>query len=94
MVNVRSRSTLSSPRTITWRIGPTGLPQGSNWTWPKHGRLVMLGFELDFWDHVTFASLAAAGVAFILIIVFIGGLPGRIAVSRNHPDAQAVTVLG
>ena len=54
----------------------------------------MLGFEIDFWDYVTFASLAAAGVAFVLVIVFIGGLPGRIAVSRKHPDAQAVTVMG
>jgi len=54
----------------------------------------MLGFELDFWDYATFASLALAGVAFILIIVFIGGLPGRIAVARRHPDAQAVTVMG
>jgi hypothetical protein len=54
----------------------------------------MLGFEIDLWDYITFVSLALAGVAFILIIVFIGGLPGRIAVSRNHPDAQAVTVMG
>jgi hypothetical protein len=54
----------------------------------------MLGFELDFWDYVTFVSLGLAGVAFALIIIFIGGLPGRIAVSRKHPDAQAVTVMG
>ena len=54
----------------------------------------MLGFELDFWDYVTFASLALAGVAAVLILLFIGGLPGRIAVSRNHPDAEAVTVMG
>jgi hypothetical protein len=54
----------------------------------------MLGFELDFWDYVTFASLALAGVAVVLILLFIGGLPGRIAVSRKHPDAEAVTVMG
>ena len=54
----------------------------------------MLGFELDFWDYVTFASLALAGVAVVLILLFIGGLPGRIAVSRHHPDAEAVTVMG
>jgi len=54
----------------------------------------VLGFELDFWDYVTFASLALAGVAAVLILLFIGGLPGRIAVSRNHPDAEAVTVMG
>jgi hypothetical protein len=54
----------------------------------------MLGFELDFWDYVTFGSLALAAVAAILMIVFIGGLPGRIAVARKHPDAEAVTVMG
>jgi hypothetical protein len=54
----------------------------------------VLGFELDFWDYVTFASLALAGIAAVLILLFIGGLPGRIAVSRNHPDAEAVTVMG
>ena len=54
----------------------------------------MLGFELDFWDYVTFASLALAAVAFVLLLLFIGGLPGRIAVSRNHPEAEAVTIMG
>lgn len=54
----------------------------------------MLGFELDLWDYVTFATLGLAGVAGVLIIVFIGGLPGRIAVARKHPDAEAVTVMG
>ena len=54
----------------------------------------MLGFEIDFWDYVTFASLAAAGVAFVLVIVFIGGLSGRIAVLRKYFDAQVVTVMG
>lgn len=54
----------------------------------------MLGFEIDFWDYVTFASLVAAGVAFVLIMLFIGGLPGRIAISRNHPDAEAVNIMG
>ena len=54
----------------------------------------MLGFELDFWDYVTFVTLGLAGVAFALIVIFIGGLPGRIAVARKHPDAQAVTVMG
>ena len=54
----------------------------------------MLGFELDFWDYMSFASLAAAGVAFVLIVLFIGGLPGRIAIARKHPDAEAVNVMG
>lgn len=54
----------------------------------------MLGFELDFWDYVTFASLALAGVAAVLLLLFVGGLPGRIAIARKHPDAEAVNVMG
>ena len=54
----------------------------------------MLGFELDFWDYATFASLFAAGVAGLLIFVFVAGLPGRIAISRKHPDAEAVNIMG
>lgn len=54
----------------------------------------MLGFELDVWDWITFATLLLFGVVVICLIVFIGGLPGRIAVSRKHPEAEAVTVMG
>jgi hypothetical protein len=50
----------------------------------------MLGFELDFWDYATFVSLALAGVAGVLAFLFVAGLPGRIAISRKHPDAEAV----
>jgi hypothetical protein len=54
----------------------------------------MLGFELDFWDYVTFAALAFLGVAFLCALVFILGLPGRIAIARNHPAAEAVNIMG
>ncbi len=54
----------------------------------------MLGFELDFWDYATFATAAIAGIAFILIYIWIAGLPGRIAIARKHPDAEAVKLLG
>jgi len=54
----------------------------------------MLGFELDFWDYATFATAAAAGVAVMLIYIWIAGLPGRIAIARNHPDAEAVKLMG
>jgi alpha-beta hydrolase superfamily lysophospholipase len=54
----------------------------------------MLGFELDFWDYATFVSLALVGVAFLCIFVWLAGLPGRIAVARKHPDAEAVGLLG
>ena len=54
----------------------------------------MLGFELDFWDYATFATAALAGVAGILIYIWIAGLPGRIALARNHPEAEAVKIMG
>ena len=54
----------------------------------------MLGFSLDFWDYATFVAifvLVAAGVA---LFVFIAGLPGRIAIARGHPEAEAVKIMG
>jgi len=54
----------------------------------------MLGFELDFWDYATFATLALTAVAFLSIFVWLAGLPGRIAVARKHPEAEAVGLLG
>ena len=53
-----------------------------------------LGFELDFWDYLTFATAALAGAAGVLIFIWIAGLPGRIAIARNHPDAEAVKLMG
>jgi len=54
----------------------------------------MLGFDLDFWDYVTFATLMVLGAAFLVALVFILGLPGRIAIARKHPDAEAVNIMG
>jgi hypothetical protein len=54
----------------------------------------MLGFDLDFCDYVTFATLFVLGVGALVAIVFILGLPGRIAVARKHPDAEAVNIMG
>jgi Protein of unknown function (DUF3302) len=54
----------------------------------------LLGFKLDFWDYATFAIVALAGVAVILIYIWIAGLPGRIALARQHPEAEAVKLMG
>jgi len=54
----------------------------------------MLGFELDFWDYATFATAAAAGAAVLTMFVWLAGLPGRIALARNHPEAEAVKLMG
>jgi hypothetical protein len=54
----------------------------------------MLGFEITFWDWVTFATAALAGVAVMVILLWIMGLPGQIAIARKHPEAEAVKVMG
>jgi hypothetical protein len=54
----------------------------------------MLGFELDFWDYATFATASLAGASGILIYIWIAGLPGRIALARKHPEAEAVKLMG
>jgi Protein of unknown function (DUF3302) len=54
----------------------------------------MLGFGLDFWNYVTFASLFILGLVAPIAIVLVLGLPGRIAIARKHPDAEAVNVMG
>jgi hypothetical protein len=54
----------------------------------------MLGFELGFWDYATFATFALLAVAGIVFFVWLAGLPGRIAIARKHPEAEAVKLLG
>ncbi len=54
----------------------------------------MLGFSLDFWDYVTFAVLVVAGIGATAVIVIMAGLPGRIAIARKHPEAEAVRLMG
>jgi len=54
----------------------------------------MLGFELDFWDYATFATAALAGFAGVMTYIWIAGLPGRIALARKHPEAEAVKIMG
>jgi len=54
----------------------------------------MLGFELDLWDYLTFVTLFLVVVAAVAFWVWLAGLPGRIALARKHPDAEAVKLLG
>jgi hypothetical protein len=54
----------------------------------------MLGFELDLWDYLTFLTLFLCVVAGVAFWVWLAGLPGRIAIARKHPDAEAVKLLG
>ena len=53
----------------------------------------LLGFDLDFWDYVTFASMSVIVLGGLGAAVFILGLPGRIAIAREHPEAEAVYLM-
>ena len=54
----------------------------------------LLGFKLDFWDYATFAVLALLVLSGLISVVWLAGLPGRIAIARKHPDAEAVKMMG
>jgi hypothetical protein len=54
----------------------------------------MAGIELGVWDYVTFVALIIFAVAAVVVLVLVASLPGKIAISRNHPDAEAVKMMG
>jgi Protein of unknown function (DUF3302) len=54
----------------------------------------LLGFRISFWDYLTFAAMAVIVMSGLALAVFILGLPGRIAVARKHPEADAVYLMG
>ena len=54
----------------------------------------LLGFRLDIWDYLTFLALAVSVLGGLAFLVWMAGLPGRIAIARKHPDAEAVKLLG
>ena len=47
-----------------------------------------------FWDIITLACGVVCIFGFLAFLIFMLGLPGRIAVARNHPDAEAVYAMG
>jgi hypothetical protein len=54
----------------------------------------MLGFEIGFWDYLTFLTFTLSAAAILVFWVWLAGLPGRIAIARKHPEAEAVKLLG
>jgi hypothetical protein len=50
--------------------------------------------HLDMWDYLTFVTFFIVGAGAVGVAVFILGLPGRIAIARNHPEAEAVRLMG
>lgn len=54
----------------------------------------MFGFEIGFWDYATFVVLVVVIVAGTVFFIWVAGLPGRIAIARRHPEAEAVKLMG
>jgi len=54
----------------------------------------LLGFKIDGWDYATFGVLMLLVLAGLITVVWLAGLPGRIAIARKHPDAEAVKMMG
>ncbi|MEX0349616.1 MAG: DUF3302 domain-containing protein [Paracoccaceae bacterium] len=54
----------------------------------------LLGAPLEYYDYLTFLALVLILAAVMALFLFLMGLPGRIAIKRNHPHAEAVKVMG
>ncbi|OSP56025.1 hypothetical protein BV911_04690 [Pseudoruegeria sp. SK021] len=54
----------------------------------------LLGRSFDHYDFLTFGALILMLAAGMAVIMFLMGLPGRIAKKRNHPHAEAVNIMG
>ena len=61
----------------------------------KHAlALTVGGNELGLYDYLAFVVVAVCVAGFLALAVFMLGLPGRLAIARKHPDAEAVNVMG
>jgi len=49
---------------------------------------------IDGFDWIAFAVFAILLITAVVVIIFVGGLPGRIARRLNHPHANAITAAG
>ncbi|MFA3915740.1 DUF3302 domain-containing protein [Ruegeria hyattellae] len=54
----------------------------------------LLGAPLEHYDYLTFLALILILAAVMGLFLFLMGLPGRIAIKRNHPHAEAVKIMG
>jgi hypothetical protein len=48
--------------------------------------------QLDFFDYMAFVVLGIITTLFVSLVVVIGSLPGKIAIARKHPQANAINV--
>lgn len=54
----------------------------------------LLSSPLDKYDYMMGAALLLGLAAVMAVILFLMGLPGRIAIKRGHPHAEAVRLMG
>ncbi len=54
----------------------------------------LLGFEISTLDWITFGALFGVLAVVLALFCWLAGLPGRIALRRNHPEAEAVKLMG
>jgi len=51
-------------------------------------------FAFGFYDYVTFSAIIFILLGLMAVVLFLLGLPGKIAKKRNHPEADAVNLMG
>ena len=54
----------------------------------------LIGFKISGWDYATFVVLFLLVFSGLFSLLWLAGLPGRIAIARKHPDAEAVSMMG
>jgi Protein of unknown function (DUF3302) len=58
------------------------------------GGKVKKSLRCGSWERHHIAVLFFLGVSFLALLVFVLGLPGRIAIARRHPEAEAANIMG
>lgn len=54
----------------------------------------LLGRPLTNYDYLTFLAIVLLMGGLSAFVIFLMGLPGRIALQRNHPHAESVKIMG
>lgn len=54
----------------------------------------LISGSLDTYDWLMIVFVIVAIVAFFVVILYVLALPGKIAISRNHPHAETVKLMG
>ncbi len=56
--------------------------------------MTLITGPLDIYDYLMFAFVVIAIVIFFSFVLFLLGLPGKIALQRRHPHAETVKWMG